>query len=312
MVKNGFDVWLGNNRGNKYSRKHINPDITKKEFYDFSFQELGQYDVRAFYNKIHSEIREKKDVIYLGHSQGTTEMFVALLDPISRDYLSQYTSHVFQLAPVAYLTHFDISYIKAEAKYWKTALAGFDLAGIYEAMPAGCINGSPFIPFAEMTCKKLGIFCGFFFDTIGITLGFDAKYDDVYGAIKAPFHEPSGTSTKGFAHYAQHMIGDGPDHTPIYRRYDFVNDEENMRKYGNKVPPSWNFKDWPQNVKLHLLGGTKDVFATKPDVDKMSAELKASGIDFTQDWFENWDHDTFVIPAQPDQMFNVVSRELGL
>ena len=49
MANQGFDVWLGNNRGNKYCRKHkalkIHDDAQK--FYDYSFTELGDYDIPA-------------------------------------------------------------------------------------------------------------------------------------------------------------------------------------------------------------------------------------------------------------------------
>jgi pimeloyl-ACP methyl ester carboxylesterase len=45
----GFDVWLGNNRGSRYARKHqtINPDTDPADFFNFSFFELGQYDATA-------------------------------------------------------------------------------------------------------------------------------------------------------------------------------------------------------------------------------------------------------------------------
>ena len=45
----GYDVWLGNNRGSKYSLGHIkSADYYKHESYwEFSFPEMGKYDLPA-------------------------------------------------------------------------------------------------------------------------------------------------------------------------------------------------------------------------------------------------------------------------
>ena len=45
LAREGFDVWLGNNRGNKFSRHHrsINPDRNPSKFFDFSFEDLANY-----------------------------------------------------------------------------------------------------------------------------------------------------------------------------------------------------------------------------------------------------------------------------
>jgi len=239
-------------------------------------------------------------------------MFVSLLDSISKDFVSAYTTNVFQLAPIAYLTHFEIGAIVAAARIWPHLLSALDFIGLYDFMPAGCIKSPGFESFVRWMCSTLGFFCGTFVDIVAYVGGFDSKYDDPDAASRALFHEPSGASSRCSAHYAQMINGDGNDHEPIFRKFDMGSENANIERYGSKVPPSWNFSDWPQNVKLHLLGGTKDTLGTKPDVDELSVELKALKKDFTIDWMEGWDHATFAVPRHPDPMFDVVKRELGL
>lgn len=67
----GYDVWIGNARGNTYSRQHmtINPDDPK--FWDFSWHEVGIYDLPATIDYILEHTNQTK-ISYVGHSQGVT------------------------------------------------------------------------------------------------------------------------------------------------------------------------------------------------------------------------------------------------
>jgi pimeloyl-ACP methyl ester carboxylesterase len=49
LVSLGFDVWITNSRGNKYSHSHTDPEITHKKFYDYSFQEMAEWDIPAVF-----------------------------------------------------------------------------------------------------------------------------------------------------------------------------------------------------------------------------------------------------------------------
>ena len=99
----GYDIWLGNNRGNKYSLG-ATKKMKNSKFWDFSFQEMGKYDVPAIIKYIVEKTNQQK-IVYIGHSQGTSQMFAALSMPGTQDYVSQHISKFLALAPIVYLAN---------------------------------------------------------------------------------------------------------------------------------------------------------------------------------------------------------------
>ncbi|KAF7967397.1 hypothetical protein HWV62_34453 [Athelia sp. TMB] len=77
LVEAGFDVWLGNNRGNKYSKKSIHSSPNRSKFWDFSIDEFAWYDIPDSIQYI-LDATEAPSLSYIGFSQGTAQAFAAL------------------------------------------------------------------------------------------------------------------------------------------------------------------------------------------------------------------------------------------
>ncbi|KAI9812304.1 MAG: cholesterol esterase [Pycnora praestabilis] len=77
LVERGFDVWLGNNRGNKYSKKSTRFSPNSIKFWDFSMDQFAFHDIPDSIDYILSTASQPS-LSYIGFSQGTAQAFATL------------------------------------------------------------------------------------------------------------------------------------------------------------------------------------------------------------------------------------------
>ena len=95
LADSGFDVWLGNIRGNSYSIEHVNYTRHDPRYWAFRYDfivfleksiniyrifrwdEMSKYDLESMIERILNVTRQRY-LYYVGHSQGTEIMFAKL------------------------------------------------------------------------------------------------------------------------------------------------------------------------------------------------------------------------------------------
>lgn len=77
LANRGYDVWLGNNRGNKYSKKSTKFSPTSARFWNFSMDEFAFHDIPDTIDYI-LNTTSQPSLSYIGFSQGTAQAFATL------------------------------------------------------------------------------------------------------------------------------------------------------------------------------------------------------------------------------------------
>ncbi|KMU83376.1 lysosomal acid lipase/cholesteryl ester hydrolase [Coccidioides immitis H538.4] len=77
LVEQGYDVWLGNNRGNKYSKKSTTHSPSSTAFWNFSMDQFAFHDIPDSIDYILS-VTSQTSLSYVGFSQGTAQAFATL------------------------------------------------------------------------------------------------------------------------------------------------------------------------------------------------------------------------------------------
>lgn len=77
LADSGYDVFMGSRRGTKFSTNHKNLSTESKEFWNFTWHQIGIYDLKAMIDFTLSATNSSK-CFYVGYSQANTELLVLL------------------------------------------------------------------------------------------------------------------------------------------------------------------------------------------------------------------------------------------
>jgi lysosomal acid lipase/cholesteryl ester hydrolase len=113
LVEQGYDVWLGNNRGNKYSKKSLNHSPTDIPFWSFSMDQFAFHDIPDTIDYILSTTRQPS-LSYIGFSQGTAQAFASLsIHPTLNDKVDVFVALAPAMAPPGLASGIVASFVKS-------------------------------------------------------------------------------------------------------------------------------------------------------------------------------------------------------
>ncbi|KAF2896922.1 hypothetical protein ILUMI_09252 [Ignelater luminosus] len=258
LADRGYDVWLANYRGTTWSRKHIrlDPDVHKKEFWDYSFQDIGSYDLPAFIDYI-LRVTKHERLFYIGHSQGTLSFFILTSD--KPEYNAKIRLMV-ALGPVAYFNNARSLIIRFLAAFENEVQAFVDKYQFYEILPYTSLMRMV----AQTFCNDYSLFQSICTFAFYILAGYSPNQFNKTMIPVILSNSPASSSFKHWRHAAQMRLAD------TMLKYNYGT-EENLKRYSQSTPPEYNLTKITTPVAFYY--GEYDLFCSKEDVDMAAAKI---------------------------------------
>ncbi|XP_053680890.1 lipase 3 [Anopheles nili] len=255
LADKGYDVWLGNARGNRYSRHHDTISPSRNTFWKFSWHEIGRYDLPATIDYILGHTGRQR-LHYVGHSQGSTGFFVmASTRPEYNDKVIQMNA----LAPVAFMGHMKSPLLQYMTKFLNTLDILMKMFGVGEFLP----NKPILHEIAKLICPESTVnnMCA---NVLFLLAGHNPSQMDPTILPILFGHTPAGSATKQLVHYAQEVRSNR------FQMYDHGM-LKNVLVYGKIQPPEYDLSKVTAPVVLYY--GLNDFLAAPEDVSRLAGSL---------------------------------------
>ncbi|XP_058155489.1 lipase member N [Dasypus novemcinctus] len=250
----GYDVWMGNSRGNTWSRRHKTLSVTEEEFWAFSFDEMAKYDLPGIVDFIVNKTGQEK-LYFIGHSLGTIIGFVAFS---TMPELAQRIKMNFALGPLfsfKYPTGIFTNFFLLPNSLIK---AFFGTKGVLLEYQKGKV---PSVKICNH--KILWVICSEF---MSLWAGFNMKNFNTSRMDVYLSHAPTGSSVQNILHIKQLYLSNE------VRAYDWGNKAKNMYHYNQSHPPRYDLT--AMKVPTAIWAAGKDVLATPQDVARIIPQIQ--------------------------------------
>jgi len=255
LSSNGYDIWLGNARGTDHSLRHKRYNATSSEFWDFSWHEIGFYDVPTMIDYALEQTSSSR-TFFVGHSQGTTAFMVMLsCRPEYNDKIIQ--GHL--LAPAVIQKNFP-----HPMKNFASEIRSF-------AKPEGYLDISKNSPlslllgFNKVLCQENSPLIRMCENVVMGICGQNKGEVEIDRSILQNImsHLSHFSSARQLEHFLQgYTSGE-------FRQYDF--EGKNMKIYGSPTPPAYNLKN--VTAPIYLYSGSCDLMVSERDVEHLREVL---------------------------------------
>jgi len=282
MAEQGYDVWMGNFRGNHYSRDHetLDPN-TDHNYWMFSWDEMAKYDLPSMLNYVMENTQQEK-IYYIGHSMGTTTYMV--MNSMDSSWADRVELAVF-LAPVAFMKHIQ-SPLRLLVPYLDEIMWIADHIGIGEFLPSNWMTDW----FADTVCgdSNLEFICE---NICFLMAGFDEAQINKTMVPTLTSHIPSGSSAYTMLHYAQEVQHEH------FGGFDWGTKQLNLEHHGADKPPLYDLTK--VNTKVALFWGDNDWLVSKRDLLQIIAHVPNIVENYMIPW-TGWSHLDFLFAIDLD------------
>ncbi|XP_031108276.1 triacylglycerol lipase 1 [Ipomoea triloba] len=251
LADRGFDVWVGNVRGTRWSYGHVSLSEKDKDFWDWSWQELALYDLAEMTRYIYSLTNSK--VLIVGHSQGTIISLAAFTQP---DIVEMVEGAAF-LCPISYLDHITSTFVRR--------LVNMYLDEVILALGIHELNFK-----SDICTRVMDMMCNGHLDCADMLSAITGE-NCCFNSSRIDFYleyEPHPSSSKNLNHLFQ-MIRKG-----TFAKYDYGR-LKNLKLYGQMKPPEFDLSEIPSSLPLWMGYGGNDALADVTDVERTISELQS-------------------------------------